>query len=270
MPRAFSSGSRSVSMPVSARTSAVLPWSMWPAVPSVSARAAVTQARDGRVRVAERAAVEQERPSPRARDGGIALAQGAAAVGAPSSRTPRGSSASGSAPPPTRASRLDDLAAERGRERLGAGAHVVERLERHAQHGQPARASAGSRCRRSVASSAASERRSRRSARASGWRRQARPRRRADDDPGLRAAEQLVAAEADEVAPRDRPAGVGLAGQHGGREQPPEPRSSTTGAGVAPIRGELAHLDVVGEADDAVVGRVHAQDRAVSGPIACS
>src|ERR1700687_4877202 len=33
IPRCFSSFSRSVSMPVSAPTSAVLPWSMWPAVP---------------------------------------------------------------------------------------------------------------------------------------------------------------------------------------------------------------------------------------------
>src|SRR5882762_8946260 len=33
MPRCFSSFKRSVSMPVSAPTSAVLPWSMWPAVP---------------------------------------------------------------------------------------------------------------------------------------------------------------------------------------------------------------------------------------------
>src|SRR5215208_7732103 len=36
MPRAFSSGRRSVSLPVSAFTSHVLPWSMWPAVPTVS------------------------------------------------------------------------------------------------------------------------------------------------------------------------------------------------------------------------------------------
>lgn len=34
MPRRFSSSSRSVSTPVSARTSAVFPWSMWPAVPA--------------------------------------------------------------------------------------------------------------------------------------------------------------------------------------------------------------------------------------------
>ncbi len=38
MPRAFSSGSRSVSMPVRALTSAVLPWSMWPAVPRMRKR----------------------------------------------------------------------------------------------------------------------------------------------------------------------------------------------------------------------------------------
>src|SRR5690348_4244390 len=35
MPRRFSSGSRSVSTPVRARTSDVLPWSMWPAVPRI-------------------------------------------------------------------------------------------------------------------------------------------------------------------------------------------------------------------------------------------
>ncbi len=34
MPRLFSSGKRSVSAPVSARINAVLPWSMWPAVPT--------------------------------------------------------------------------------------------------------------------------------------------------------------------------------------------------------------------------------------------
>ena len=43
MPRAFSCGRRSVSTPVSARTSAVLPWSMWPAVPSVRAACAFSR-----------------------------------------------------------------------------------------------------------------------------------------------------------------------------------------------------------------------------------
>src|SRR5258708_4445981 len=36
MPLSFSSLSRSVSMPVSARTKAVFPWSMWPAVPTMT------------------------------------------------------------------------------------------------------------------------------------------------------------------------------------------------------------------------------------------
>src|SRR5919202_5544612 len=40
MPRAFSSGRRSVSTPVNAAISAVLPWSMCPAVPTVSGGAA--------------------------------------------------------------------------------------------------------------------------------------------------------------------------------------------------------------------------------------
>ena len=45
MPRACSSGSRSVSRPVSARTSAVLPWSMCPAVPTVSGASPLTARR---------------------------------------------------------------------------------------------------------------------------------------------------------------------------------------------------------------------------------
>src|ERR1700734_3491620 len=40
MPRDFSSGRRSVSVPVRAWTSAVLPWSTWPAVPRTTERAA--------------------------------------------------------------------------------------------------------------------------------------------------------------------------------------------------------------------------------------
>src|SRR5437764_6012860 len=69
MPRRFSSGSRSVSLPVSARTSQVLPWSMWPAVPTVSGIEPRSPP-DGGDRgcdlaglvVRQRAAVEQEAP----------------------------------------------------------------------------------------------------------------------------------------------------------------------------------------------------------------
>ena len=38
MPRAFSSFSRSGSVPVSASTSELFPWSMWPAVPTTTFR----------------------------------------------------------------------------------------------------------------------------------------------------------------------------------------------------------------------------------------
>ena len=41
MPRAFSSFSRSGSVPVRASTSVLLPWSMWPAVPTMIERTAV-------------------------------------------------------------------------------------------------------------------------------------------------------------------------------------------------------------------------------------
>src|ERR1035437_3207897 len=45
MPRAFSSGRRSGSVPVSARTSALFPWSLWPAVPTRTRRMSVLRPR---------------------------------------------------------------------------------------------------------------------------------------------------------------------------------------------------------------------------------
>src|SRR3954464_6081828 len=64
MPRSCSSGSRSVSLPVSARISAVLPWSTCPAVPSVSGASAkrLDNSRGGEARlvVGERPRVEQQ------------------------------------------------------------------------------------------------------------------------------------------------------------------------------------------------------------------
>src|ERR1044071_2646220 len=68
MPRACSSGRRSVSFPVSARTSHVFPWSMWPAVPTVSGIGGLlARRRDGRgdllrLSVSQRAAVEEQPP----------------------------------------------------------------------------------------------------------------------------------------------------------------------------------------------------------------
>jgi hypothetical protein len=45
MPRSFSSFSRSGSVPVRARTSALLPWSMWPAVPTMNERSGAQPSR---------------------------------------------------------------------------------------------------------------------------------------------------------------------------------------------------------------------------------
>src|SRR3954447_21605895 len=67
MPRRCSSGRRSVSLPVSARTSQVLPWSMCPAVPTVSAMPKKLQALDhdqARVVLAPDRGQLLERPEP--------------------------------------------------------------------------------------------------------------------------------------------------------------------------------------------------------------
>src|SRR5687768_14049467 len=45
MPRAFSSGRRSASTPVSARTRAVLPWSICPATPTIMGRRSLRRER---------------------------------------------------------------------------------------------------------------------------------------------------------------------------------------------------------------------------------
>src|SRR4051794_34597474 len=72
MPRLCSSGRRSVSLPVSALISAVLPWSMWPAVPSVSGasvkRLDNSVGCDARLVVGERARIQKQPAVTRAAD----------------------------------------------------------------------------------------------------------------------------------------------------------------------------------------------------------
>src|SRR6185436_18134150 len=53
MPRRCSSGRRSVSLPVRARTSQVLPWSMCPAVPTVSGISESLHEEQARIRLPE-------------------------------------------------------------------------------------------------------------------------------------------------------------------------------------------------------------------------
>ena len=153
MPRACSSGRRSVSTPVSARTSAVLPWSMCPAVPSVSARRsrhAGALMRLG-LGVAERAAVEHERAvGRRGRARRVAGAQARRrAVGVALERARRTTAARpAAARRRRRARRLDDAAADARGERLGARPHVLGGLEhaRAAPGARRARAPGRGRC----------------------------------------------------------------------------------------------------------------------------
>ena len=170
-----------------------------------------------------------------------------------------GSSASGSAPPPDAADRLLDLAVERGRQTLGAAADCVERLVQHPQHRHLAQRALGLEVER--------ERSFER-----GQRELVRPQRAlewmppqpldelgpADDDPCLRAAEQLVAGEADEV----RAGGQALArrrlalemDEHAGAEVVHERQPVPSGD-----RCQLGHRRLLGEADDPEVRLVHAQ-----------
>ena len=82
----------------------------------------------------------------------------------------------------------------------------------------------------------------------------------AGDDPGLRAAEQLVAGEADEVgAGGERVGGGRLVLQR--RTSAPEPRSSTSGSSWRARDGARARRSrLLGEADDAEVRLVDAQE----------
>ena len=81
----------------------------------------------------------------------------------------------------------------------------------------------------------------------------------AQDQPGLRAAEQLVAAGQHEVgAGGQRALQVGLVGQQRMRpEQPGADVGDQRDAGAGQRGGELADLDLPGEAADDEVRRVH-------------
>jgi len=83
------------------------------------------------------------------------------------------------------------------------------------------------------------------------------------DDAGLRSAEQLVAGEEDDVgAVVDRPAGSRFAGQvRVGQEQPRADVIDGDDAAFAAEARELGGRDLLGEADDAEVRGVGAQDQ---------
>ena len=277
IPRRRSSASRSVSVPVSAATSAVLPWSMWPAVPSVSPR---RPARQPSARCAAAAATPHPRRRAFAGRGAPARpryarhrrARRRAAgrrgrrrrPGRGRSRRPgRAAPAVGSVPPPARRGRR---ARPSRRRRIAASHRVRARAPQLLLAGSaasPRRDRARrprSRWSRSVASSAASCSLSSRSARASGWRRQrstaaAGPAR----TPACGPPSSLSAGEADESAPAATdaaPSGSSPIGSSGARSR--GRRSAAARARRRARRGS-ASGDGLGEADGPEVRLVDAQ-----------
>ena len=265
-----SSGSRSVSLPVSARTSQVLPWSMWPAVPTVSgmrrdaprrprrprrrssvrqsssSRPSRTIADDRRLAEAQR---RRERLLDRAREARRAR-RAAARRRRRARRSPRPS-------PPT--SRGEPLRARAHGRRAASREHAQHRdlapralrveveRERRLERGE----------RQLVGAQRALERVPAQALDEVGA---------ADDDARLRAAEQLVAARSRRGrAPRGERCRARTARRSSGDER--------AGAEVVderqPVRARdraraRASVGLLGEADDAEVRLVHAQEHARS------
>ena len=237
MPRRRSSAKRSGSIPVSARTSVDLPWSTCPAV----ATRAASARRQHRARpprsssppgATARRSSRQRPCSSRPSTAGSPGAQGRARS-APAARRPRwAASTPGAPPPPTVAvestpSRRPRPRQPRG-ERLGAGAQQVRGLG--VQRGPDRRDRAAQRRlqrrqRQLVDAHRAGQRMpadplDERSARAG----------RAEQQPGLRAAEQLVARGGHQRGARRpaRCAASGSSGSSGCGASRPEPMSTTT------------------------------------------
>ena len=176
-------------------------------------------------------------------------------------RRTTGAPSSGSAPPPTRATVSSTCAADEAGEPLGARAHGRCVLVQHAQHRhlaqRPFRLEVEEErsFERGEAELVDAERAVQRMAAQSLDEVGA-----ADDDPGLRAAEQLVAAEADEV---------GAGGERAARGRLVADVDERAGAEVVEQRqavracdgGELLQRRALGEADDAEVRLVHAQEQ---------
>ena len=260
MPRARSSGRRSVSLPVSARTSHVLPWSMWPAVPTVSGmrrprrrprRAPRPRACGSRAAAGRRARSRHRRLVPAQRRGERLLDR-AGERRQLVQRQRAAADARRPSPRPRRRRRLRD--ARRARAPL-------RRLAQHAQHRHLGERALGVEIEQQrplergeaelVDAQRAVERMAPQPLDEVGA---------ADDDPRLRAAEQLVAAEADEVGAggerRARRRLVGQVEQRAGAEVV-EQRQRAARA----TAGELFERRLLGEADDAEVRLVHAEEQ---------
>ena len=172
-----------------------------------------------------------------------------------------GSSASGSAPPPTRATVSSTSPPTQPGEPLGPLPHRGDRLGEHAQHRDLAAGALGV----EGESERALERRERQLVGAQRALQRMPPQPldqvgAAGEDPGLRPAEQLVAREADEVGAGGEARRRGRLVADRRRARPSRDRRRAAALRCCASSASSAELGLLGEADDAEVGLVHAQD----------
>ena len=296
MPRSFSSFSRSVSQPVKNLTSAVLPWSTWPAVPRVMLGFSSGHGPANRS-LAERCDAGPRSRSPHRRPAACAGRSAPGRSGCGRRRAARGGAARRASSSALSLRRADGhqprrqvlrRAASRcpsGRSRRrpstrGVRRAVAARAARCARPARRSRRGCGASIRRqgtsrsavsssrksvSVASSAASVSLSTRSARASGFLRTASIRScAAEDDAALRAADELVGAGRHEVgARRIESCSVGSVWKPN-RERSSSAPAPTSSISDQPARVGDAHQvrqrHLGREPGDPVVARMDAQD----------
>ena len=220
-----------------------------------AATASATSSASASVSVRQSSSV---RPSRTTAITGGSCARSAAASSSSTAQAKLGSSASGSAPPPTRATVSSTAPPVASRQPFRSGANGLGRLAQHPQHRdllrpvEVERERALERSERQlVGAQSAVERMPPQLLDEVGA---------AGDDPGLRAAEQLVAREADEVGAR---------GQGGGRGRLALDVDERARAEVVEERQlvpagdgrELLDARLLGEADDAEVRLVDAQEQ---------
>ena len=277
-PRAFSSGKRSGSVPVSASTSVDLPWSTWPAVATTLTSASRRHDRDHAQRarrVARRRTgrptrrshtTAPSRPSATTRDRAQDVAARRRRRRPRPRRRPTGSCGPGTEPPPAAASVSTTRRAGKRSRRSRRRASAARRPASWpcARAGSRRRRRRGTRARRPRAP--ASVTLSGRSARASGCRassatRSARP----TMIPACGPPSSLSPEKVTSAAPASRhwrtpgssPSHAGRSASHGVRSSSsPDPASTTTGG---PSVASSATERRLGEADHAVVRRVHLQ-----------
>ena len=273
MPRRRSSAHRSGSIPVSARTRVDLPWSTCPAVATTAHRHSPGPAAT-HARIVGVGSAGTQRRSSRSRPCSHPAEHRRARRCAAARRTARAALSAHD-------SQFDARVRRRRRRRprdgttsaaaVGRARRAAARRARAAAPGRrAARPRSGCRAPRRVASSAARVSLSTRRARASGCRRsRSHQVGVAEQQPGLRAAEQLVAAGGDQRGAGAQGAwrASGSSGSSGSGASSPEPMSATTGT---PSVASSLHRYRRGEAGDPKFDGCTLSTKPVRGPIAAA